>query len=118
KFLHFLDAMAIDLEIDAVPEGTVVFPHEPLVRVKGTLLQGTLFETPFLTDIGFPTLVCTKGCRITLATNGQPWIDFGLRRAHSPDAALRASRAARIAGASGSSNVLACKLYGIPCKGT
>ncbi len=117
-FLHFLGAMNIDLEIDAVPEGTVVFPHEPLVRAKGTLLQGTLFETPFLTDIGFPTLVCTKGTRITLAAKGEPWVDFGLRRAHSPDAALRAARAARIAGAAGTSNVLAAKLYRIPCKGT
>ena len=118
KFLDYLQTVRFACDIDAIPEGNVVFPHEPLLRVSGSLLQGQLFETALLNIINFQTLIATKSARICLAARGSPVVEFGLRRAHGPDGALAASRAAYIGGCVATSNVLAGKVFGIPVRGT
>ena len=117
-FCDYLRTLRLTCDIDAMPEGTVVFPHEPLVRVKGPLLQCQLIETALLNMINFPTLVATKAARICLAAGGEPVLEFGLRRAQAMDGAVTASRAAYLGGCAATSNVLAGKLFGIPVKGT
>lgn len=117
-FLDALGAMRLTLDVDMVPEGTVVFAQEPLVRVCGPLLQAQLVETALLTHVGFPTLVATKAARICLAAGGDEVLEFGLRRAQGPDGGLSASRAAHVGGASSTSNVLAGQRFGIPVRGT
>ncbi len=117
-FLEFLRAMPLAIDVDAVPEGTVVFPHEPLLRVRGPILQAQLLETPLLALLGFATLVATKAARIAEAARGQPVLEFGLRRAQGIDGGVTASRAAYIGGCAATSNVLAGKLLGIPVRGT
>jgi nicotinate phosphoribosyltransferase len=118
EFLDYLGRMQPACDVDAVPEGTVVFPHEPLVRVVGPLGQAQLLETALLNLINFPTLIATKAARVVLAAGGQPVLDFGLRRAQGADGGLTASRAAYVGGCAATSNVLAGKLYGIPVRGT
>lgn len=118
KFLDFLLGLKIACDVDAVPEGTPVFPQEPLLRVQGPLLHAQLLESPFLNIINFQTLIATKAARIAFAAKGDPVIEFGLRRAHGFDGAFSASRAAFIGGCEGTSNVLAGKLLGIPVRGT
>ena len=117
-FLDDLQHMEFSCHLDAIPEGTVVFPHEPLVRVQGPLLQCQLIETALLNIINFQTLIATKAARICLAAQGEPVLEFGLRRAQGIDGALSASRAAYIGGCAATSNVLAGKLFGIPVRGT
>jgi nicotinate phosphoribosyltransferase len=117
-FLDYLAELVIDCDVDAVPEGTVVFPHEPLLRINGPLLQCQLVETTLLNILNFQTLIATKSARICLAAEGAPVLEFGLRRAHGPDGGLAASRAAYIGGCAATSNVLAGKVFGIPVKGT
>ncbi|MHA6248789.1 nicotinate phosphoribosyltransferase [Pontibacter sp. CAU 1760] len=117
-FIDYLRDMQFTCTVDAIPEGTVVFPGEPLVRVRGPLLQAQLIETPLLTIINFETLIATKAARITDAAKGDPVIEFGMRRAQGIDGALSAARAAYIGGVSATSNLLAGQLYGIPVKGT
>src|SRR5246127_5868811 len=117
-FLDYLAELVIDCDVDAVPEGTVVFPHEPLLRINGPLLQCQLVETTLLNIINFQTLIATKAARICLAAKGAPVLEFGLRRAHGPDGALAATRAAYIGGCAATSNVLAGKVFGIPVRGT
>jgi len=117
-FLEHLRQMKLEIDVDAVPEGTAVFPWEPLVRVKGPVIPCMLLETPILNLLNFHTLVATKAARVTLAARGDPVLEFGLRRAQGFDGGLSASRAAYIGGCSATSNVLAGKLYGIPVKGT
>jgi nicotinate phosphoribosyltransferase len=118
EFLDYLQALRFACDIDAIPEGNVVFPHEPLLRVSGSLLQGQLFETALLNIINFQTLIATKSARICLAAKGSPVMEFGLRRAQGSDGALAASRAAYIGGCVATSNVLAGKVFGIPVRGT
>jgi len=117
-FLHYLKNLRLTVEIEAVPEGTVVFPQEPLIRVKGPIIQCQLLETPLLNCLNFPTLIATKASRICHAAKNDPVLEFGLRRAQGFDGGLTASRAAYIGGCAGTSNVLAGKKYGIPVKGT
>jgi nicotinate phosphoribosyltransferase len=117
-FLNYLATLRLTCDIDAMPEGTVAFGQEPLLRVRGSILQCQLLETPLLNIINFQTLIATKATRICAVAAGRPVIEFGLRRAQGIDGALSASRAAYIGGCAATSNVLAGKLYGIPVKGT
>jgi nicotinate phosphoribosyltransferase len=96
----------------------VVFPQEPLIRVQGSILQAQLIETSLLNVMNFQSLIATKSARVCLAAQGDPVVEFGLRRAQGVDGALTASRAAYIGGCIGTSNVLASKVFGIPVKGT
>ena len=117
-FLDYLADLRLHVDVDAVPEGRVVFPHEPLVRVSGSLLEAQLLETALLNLVNFPTLAATKAAHVTLAAGGAPVLEFGLRRAQGPDGALTASRSAYLGGCSATSNVLAGRLFGIPVRGT
>jgi nicotinate phosphoribosyltransferase len=117
-FCVYLRRMRFNLEIDAVPEGTAVFGDEPLVRVKGPLLQCQIVETALLNMINFNTLIATKSARVCQAAQGDAVLEFGLRRAQGVDGAISASRAAFVGGCAATSNVLAGKFFGIPVKGT
>jgi nicotinate phosphoribosyltransferase len=117
-FLEALSTLRLSVDVDGIPEGTVVFPHEPLLRVKGPVLQCQLLETALLNLVNFQTLIATKAARICHAAKGEPVLEFGLRRAQGIDGALAASRAAYVGGCAATSNVLAGKLFGIPVKGT
>ena len=118
EFIDYLRTLRFTCDIDAVPEGTVIFPHEPFLRITGPLLQGQLLESTLLNIINFQTLIATKSSRVCLAAQGDPVFEFGMRRAQGPDGALSASRAAYIGGCAATSNVLAGKLYDIPVRGT
>ncbi len=117
-FLDHLRGMAFTCDVDAVTEGTCVFAHEPLLRVRGPLLQSQIIETPLLNMINFQTLIATKAARICRACGDTPVLEFGLRRAQGIDGGLTASRAAFIGGCAATSNVLAGKLFDIPVRGT
>src|SRR5712671_3160641 len=117
-FLDHLRELEPRVDIDAVPEGTVVFPQEPLLRVCGPIVPCMLLETPLLDLINFQTLIATKAARVCLAAQGEPVIEFGLRRAQGIDGAVSAARAAYIGGCAATSDVLAGKLLGIPVRGT
>ncbi len=117
-FLDYLGAWRFRGSIEAVPEGTIVFPHEPMVRVRAPLLDGQVIETTLLTLMNFQTLVATKASRIRLAADNDQVLEFGLRRAHGFDGGLSASRAAFIGGVDATSNVLAGARFGIPVRGT
>lgn len=117
-FLEYLGALRFTCEVDAMPEGTAAFAHEPLLRVRGPILQCQLVETPLLNMLNFSTLIATKAARVAGAAEGEPVLEFGLRRAQGVDGALTASRAAYIGGCVATSNVLAGKLYDIPVRGT
>jgi len=117
-FLDYLSRLELSVDVDAIPEGTVVFPHEPLLRVRGSILQCQLLETALLNIVNFQSLIATKASRIAMAAKGDSVLEFGLRRAQGIDGALAASRAAYIGGCSATSNVLAGKLFGIPVRGT
>ena len=116
-FLDYLRELRFTCTVDAVPEGALVFAHEPILRVRGPILQAQLVETPLLTLINYQTLIATKASRIAHIAKG-PVLEFGLRRAQGFDGGISASRAAYIGGASATSNVLAGKLLGIPVRGT
>ena len=118
SFLNYLQRFKFDCDVDAVPEGTVVFPNQPLIRIKGNLIQAQLIETALLNIINFQTLIATKAGRIKAAAKSDTVLEFGLRRAQGIDGGLSASRAAYIGGCDATSNVLAGKLFGIPVKGT
>jgi nicotinate phosphoribosyltransferase len=117
-FLEYLGALRFQCTVDAVPEGTLVFPHEPIVRVTGPILQAQLVETALLTIVNYQTLIATKAARVCQAARGAPVLEFGLRRAQGIDGGISGSRAAYIGGVAASSNVLAGKLLGIPIRGT
>src|SRR5439155_25173264 len=117
-FLVYMRRLRLNLDVDAMPEGTIVFPHEPLLRVKGPLLQCQIVETALLNIVNFQTLIATKSARICQAARGEPVLEFGLRRARGIDGAISASRAAYVGGCAATSNVLAGKIFGIPVKGT
>jgi nicotinate phosphoribosyltransferase len=118
SFLDRLGTLRLSCDVDAVPEGTVVFPYEPLLRVRGPLLHAQLVETALLNLVNFETLIATKSARVGLAARGDAVIDFGLRRAQGLDGGLSASRAAIVGGCTATSNVLAGRLLGLDVKGT
>ena len=122
SFIEYLGRLEFRLNVEAMAEGTVVFPFEPLVQVSGPLLQAQLVETALLNMINFQTLVATKASRVCTAACGpngpEPVLEFGLRRAQGVDGALSATRAAYIGGCAATSNVLAGQRFGIPVRGT
>lgn len=117
-FLKYLRELKLNVSVDAVPEGTVVFPFEPLLRVQGPIIACQLLESPLLNLINFPTLIATKAARLRIAAGSDTIMEFGLRRAQGIDGALTAARSAYIGGCDSTSNVLAGKIYGIPVSGT
>ena len=117
-FLEYLGGLRFRCDVDAVPEGTAMFAHEPLLRVRGSILQCQLVETPLLNLLNFSTLIATKAARVCTAAEGEPVLEFGLRRGQGIDGALSAARAAYLGGCAATSNVLAGKRYGIPVRGT
>jgi len=117
-FIDYLKTFKFTGTLWAMDEGTVVFPNEPLVRVEGSLIECQIIEGMLLNIVNFQSLIATKTCRIWLASGKGNIMEFGLRRAQGHDGALSASRAAYIGGASGTSNTLAGKIFGIPVMGT
>lgn len=117
-FLEYLLNFHFTGDIYAIPEGTVVFPREPLVKVIAPIMQAQLIETALLNIINHQSLIATKTARIIHAAQGDGVMEFGLRRAQGPDAGIYGARAAMIAGCIGTSNVLAGKMFDVPVKGT
>ena len=117
EFLDYLRTFKLNVDIDAVPEGTIVFPHEPIVRVVGPIMDCQLVETALLNCVNFQTLIATKAARVCLAAQS-PVAEFGLRRAQGAGGGLWASRAAVVGGCASTSNVLAGKLFDLPVSGT
>lgn len=117
-FLEYLRDFKPSCTVRAVPEGTVVFPNEPVIQVEGPMIEAQLVETALLNMVNHQTLIATKAARVCLAAETDPVLEFGLRRAHGPDGGLSASRAAYIGGCASTSNVLAGKVYGVPVAGT
>lgn len=118
NFLNYLKNFKFTGELHAIPEGTVVFPKEPLLRVTAPIIQAQLIETYLLNTIVFQTLIASKASRVVNAAGGKEVIDFSLRRVHGADAGIKGSRASYIAGCIGTSNVLAGMVYRIPIYGT
>ena len=117
-FLDYLAGFHFTGDIYAIPEGTVVFPMEPLVKVVAPIMEAQLIETAILNIINHQSLIATKASRVCYAAKGEPVMEFGLRRAQGPDAGTLGARAAVIGGCVGTSNVLCAKEFGIPALGT
>ena len=117
-FLHYLSGFHFSGDIYAIPEGTVVFPKEPLLKVVAPIMEAQLVETAILNIINHQSLIATKTSRIVFAANGDGIMEFGLRRAQGPDAGLYGARAAMIGGCVGTSNVLAGQMFDVPVMGT
>lgn len=117
-FLSYLLSFRFTGDIYAIPEGTVVFPMEPLVKVIAPIMEAQLIETALLNFINHQSLIATKASRVVYAAGGAPVMEFGLRRAQGPDAGTLGARAAMIGGCIGTSNVLSAKLYDLPALGT
>ncbi|MCD8369534.1 MAG: nicotinate phosphoribosyltransferase [Clostridiales bacterium] len=117
-FLEYLRDFRFTGDIYAIPEGTFVFPREPLVKVIAPIMQAQVIETALLTLINHQSLIATKAARVVHAAKGDGVMEFGLRRAQGPDAGIYGARAAMIAGCVGTSNVLCGKMFGVPVKGT
>ncbi len=118
EFLQYLANFKFECDVWAMPEGTPIFPHEPVVTVRGPAIQAQLIETALLTTINHQSLIATKANRMVRAAAGRPVSEFGARRAQSYDAAVLGARAAYIGGCANTSCVLADQLYGIPAVGT
>lgn len=117
-FLEYLRGFKFSGDIYAVPEGTVVFPMEPLVKVIAPVMEAQLVETAILNIINHQSLIATKAARVCYAAKGDAVMEFGLRRAQGPDAGTLGARAAVIGGCVGTSNVLCAKKYNVPALGT
>ncbi|MEE2839361.1 MAG: nicotinate phosphoribosyltransferase [Acidobacteriota bacterium] len=117
-FFDYLGSLKFSGELKALPEGTVFFPNEPILQITAPIIEAQILETYLINSINFQTMVASKAARICLAAQGKPVIDFGTRRAHSPQAGVLAARAAFIGGCEGTSNVLAGYRMDIPVFGT
>jgi nicotinate phosphoribosyltransferase len=117
-FLDYLKDFRFRGDIDAVTEGTVIFPQEPILIVKASLIEAQFVETALLNIIGHQTLIAAKASRIVTAAAGSEIVEYGLRRAQGPDAGIYGVRAAYIGGCGSTSNVFAAKKFGLPLKGT
>lgn len=117
-FLDYLADFHFSGDVYAIPEGTVVFPREPLVKVIAPIMEAQLVETAILNIINHQSLIATKAARVCYAAKGDGIMEFGLRRAQGPDAGIYGARAAMIGGCIGTSNVLCGQLFDVPVKGT
>jgi nicotinate phosphoribosyltransferase len=117
-FLEYLSNFHFTGDIYAIPEGSVVFPREPLVKVVAPIMQAQLLETTILNIINHQSLIATKASRVVYAAKGSGVMEFGLRRAQGPDAGTYGARAAVIGGCVGTSNVLTGQLFHVPVLGT
>lgn len=117
-FVDYLERLRFTGDVHAIPEGTVFFPNEPIVRITAPLPQAQLVETRLINLLHFQTLIASKAARSVLAVQDKALVDFGLRRAHGAEAGLLAARASYLAGFSGTATVLAGSLFGIPVYGT
>ena len=117
-FLDYLHDFKFTGDVWAVPEGTIAFPNEPLIRVTAPIIEAQLVETFLLNTINLQTMIATKASRVVHAAKGKSVIEFGLRREHGIDAGMKVARSSYIAGCQGTSNVLAGMAYGIPVFGT
>lgn len=118
EFLDYLRGFKFTGDIMAVPEGTIVFSYEPIVRVTAPIMEAQLLETALLNIVNHQTLIATKASRVVQAADGGTVLEFGLRRAQGPDAGIYGARAAVIAGCQATSNVLTGEMFGIPVGGT
>lgn len=118
KFLDYLRNFQFQCDVWAIPEGTPIFPQEPIVVVRGPIIQAQMIETMILLTINHQTLIATKANRIVRAAKGRPVVEFGSRRAHSYDSAIYGARAAYIGGCVGTANTLSDKAFGVPAMGT
>jgi nicotinate phosphoribosyltransferase len=118
ELLEYLGSMRFTGDVHAMPEGTVFFPHEPILRVTAPLPEAQLVETRMLNALHFQSLIASKAARLVLAASGKTLVDFGLRRAHGGEAGLMAARASYLAGFAGSATLLAERSFGIPSYGT
>ena len=118
SFLKYLEDFKFEGEIYAVEEGSIMFPNEPIIRVKAKAMQAQFVETAILCIVNFQTLIATKASRICYSAMGDDIMEFGLRRAQGPDAGLYGAKAAVIGGCIGTSNVLAGKMFDVPVLGT
>jgi nicotinate phosphoribosyltransferase len=118
EFFQYLSRFRFSGEVWAIPEGTVFFPGEPVLRVTGPAIEAQIAETFLLSEINFQTMIASKAARIVQAAGGRPVIEFGSRRAHGMEAGVLAARAAVIGGCQGTSNVAAGKQFGISVYGT
>jgi nicotinate phosphoribosyltransferase len=120
EFLRYLEGFRFGGDIDAMPEGTIAFPNEPLVRVTAPLIEAQLLETLLLNQVNFQTMIATKAARVVLAADGkgESVVDFSPRRDHGVDAAMKVARASAVAGLGGTSNMAAAMRYGLSPVGT
>ena len=118
RFLNYLRSFKFTGDIDAIPEGTVVFPEEPLLRVKAPIFEAQFVETALLTIINHQSLIATKAARVIRSSENDTVLEFGLRRAQGPDAGIYGARAAIIGGCNATSNVLTGKMFNVPVAGT
>lgn len=118
EFFDYLARFRFTGDVWAIPEGSLVFAGEPLLRVTAPIIEGQILETCLLSAINFQTMVASRAARLTIAAKGKPVVEFGARRAHGSEAGIFAARAAWIAGCQGTSNVMAGRLFDIPTYGT
>lgn len=118
RFLDYLKNFRFTGEVWAIPEGTIAFPNEPMIRVTAPIIEAQLVETFILNAVNLQTTIASKASRVVSVAKGRPIIEFGLRREHGTDAGMKVARSSYIAGCSGTSNVLAGMKYGIPVFGT
>src|SRR5581483_9247584 len=115
EFLSYLEGFRFSGDVDAIPEGTIAYANEPLIRVTAPRIEAQILETLLLNQVNFQTMIATKAARVVLAANGNgdSVVDFSPRRDHGVDAAMKAARASAVAGAGGTSNLAAAKRYGL-----